>query len=228
MAQTSGTCFYCDKTYKKGGMTRHLKACKARQAAIEKELSGRAKPKKVFHLVVEGLYIPEYWLHLEIPENAQLSKLDQYLRNIWLECCGHLSMFDINDQRYSVRPMVEYGDKSMSARAGSVLSEDLTFRHEYDFGTTTHLELRVVDVRDGVMPSTIREMAQNDEPEIICQKCEKRPATEVCSYCIWGGEEAWLCETCKTQHQCYIDEGEDYMFLPVVNSPRVGMCGYTG
>jgi len=33
----------------------------------------------------------------------------------------------------------------------------------------------------------------------------------------------WLCDECAPKHKC----GED-MLLPVVNSPRVGKCGYTG
>ena len=35
--------------------------------------------------------------------------------------------------------------------------------------------------------------------------------------------EGWVCDECAPKHKC----GED-MLLPVVNSPRVGMCGYTG
>ncbi|MEJ5252084.1 MAG: hypothetical protein HPY54_00055 [Chthonomonadetes bacterium] len=48
--------------------------------------------------------------------------------------------------------------------------------------------------------------------------------SDVCSSCLWEDEEnAWLCKECARKHDC----GEEY-FLPVVNSPRVGQCGYTG
>ncbi|MDI6903856.1 MAG: hypothetical protein QMC77_09015, partial [Methanocellales archaeon] len=56
---------------------------------------------------------------------------------------------------------------------------------------------------------------------IICESCGKT-ATRVCTQCVWSGE-GWLCDECAGKHEC----GED-MLLPVVNSPRVGMCGYTG
>ena len=35
-------------------------------------------------------------------------------------------------------------------------------------------------------------------------------------------EKGWLCEAHAEKHR------HQDMFLPVVNSPRVGMCGYTG
>ncbi len=37
------------------------------------------------------------------------------------------------------------------------------------------------------------------------------------------GDAGWLCDSCAEDHKC----GED-MLLPVVNSPRTGVCGYTG
>lgn len=39
---------------------------------------------------------------------------------------------------------------------------------------------------------------------------------------IWDGE-GWLCESCAKNHEC-----DEDMFLPVLNSPRTGVCGYTG
>jgi hypothetical protein len=67
----------------------------------------------------------------------------------------------------------------------------------------------------------IRVLARNEPPVIPCDKCGK-PATQVCTQCMHAGE-GWLCDACAAQHDC-----EDPMFLPVVNSPRVGVCGYTG
>ena len=42
-----------------------------------------------------------YWLHLEIRGNDTLKDLDYYLREIWLECCGHLSSFDFGEVLYT-------------------------------------------------------------------------------------------------------------------------------
>ena len=44
--------------------------------------------------------MPMYWLHIEIPAKATLEDLDHFLRAVWLECCGHLSSFDIADETF--------------------------------------------------------------------------------------------------------------------------------
>lgn len=109
----------------------------------------------------------------------------------------------------------------MNVKLGQIFRPGLNMDYEYDFGSTTYLKLKVVDERTGRMPNEeIKLMARNDPPEILCYECDK-PATEVCVMCLYEGK-GWLCETHAETHKC----GE--YFLPVVNSPRVGVCGYTG
>ncbi len=50
--------------------------------------------------MAEGLYAPEYWTHFEVPAAASLADVDRFLREIWLECCGHLSAFNIQGKEY--------------------------------------------------------------------------------------------------------------------------------
>jgi hypothetical protein len=81
-------------------MLQHLKSCEQRKAQIAPEETGKArKPKKtsLFHILVEGTYLPMYWMHLEMPASATLQDLDNFLRAVWLECCDHLSSFKIGD-----------------------------------------------------------------------------------------------------------------------------------
>lgn len=162
--------------------------------------------------------------------------LDGFLRGIWLECCDHLSQFIINGVSYvsltdedwepfSPDELLEdeLGDQPMSIPLGTVLWEGANFTHEYDFGSTTEINLKVHSVFFAQFdPDEVVLLARNNPPEILCQRCGK-PARWVCPFCIWSGEEAWLCKKCVRKHKCE----EDY-FLPVVNSPRVGVCGYTG
>jgi hypothetical protein len=66
-------------------------------------------------------------------------------------------------------------------------------------------------------------LARNDAPQIACDQCGTgKPATQICTECMYqtGG---WLCDDCITTHDC-----DPAMLLPVVNSPRAGICGYTG
>lgn len=64
-------------------------------------------------------------------------------------------------------------------------------------------------------------LARNDPPDIACVVCGK-PAKKVCTECLFGGEGA-LCSKCTRQHEC-----DEEMMLPLVNSPRTGMCAYAG
>ena len=221
--KSEGKCAFCNATLSKATMTKHLKLCKQRKAVSEASSAKRKLQKtKSFHLVVEGHGLPEYWMHLCAPAHATLKVLDSFLRDIWLECCGHLSAFTIEGTNYSVSPMKEYGERSMKVVLDDVLSPGMKFYHEYDFGTTTELMLRVVsEMECEAKGKTIQLLARNDPPSIICESCGKI-ATQVCTQCIWEGT-GWLCDKCAGKHEC----GED-MLLPVVNSPRVGMCGYTG
>lgn len=226
--QTStGQCAFCGGTFGKAAISRHLRACKQRTALAQATISGR-QPKhgQIYHLQVEGRHDPEYWLHLEVPGKATLADLDQFLRDIWLECCGHLSAFTIDGVSYSSSPDNGWSfgppERSMRVSLSKVLRPDLTFAYEYDFGSTTHLKLRVVGEREGTAKEkTVEIMARNSPPEILCVRCEK-PATQICTECLWSGG-GWLCDQCLQEHEC-----GDEMALPVVNSPRVGVCGYTG
>lgn len=118
--------------------------------------------------------------------------------------------------------MGEYDEKGMKIALGDILGKGIRFHREYDFGTTTELTLRVVTEGEGeTKGKSIQLLARNEAPLIKCELCDEA-ATQVCSQCIDSGE-GWLCDECAGEHEC----GEE-MFLPVVNSPRVGMCGYTG
>jgi hypothetical protein len=214
-----GHCALCQGAFSKAGMTRHLATCSG--AASSKPSGGRrGASRHPLHLIVAGRDRPEYWMHLEVPATATLEELDSFLRQTWLECCGHLSAFTIDGESYSADP--EDGDRSMTATVGRILRPGLRLLHEYDFGTTTELLLTVVGPRESTTgDGSIRILARNLPPEIACRECGK-PATQICTECMWS-TEGWLCAACAKKHAC----GEE-MQLPVVNSPRVGMCGYTG
>jgi len=223
-SQSKGKCFYCGNSFAKGGMSKHLKTCEKRQDAIQAhEKKSKAKPTDIFYLTVEGSYTSYYWLHLEISANLSLSSLDNLLRDIWLECCGHMSMFEINGANYSVAPMAGFGDRSMSYTIGGLLDVGVKFNYEYDFGSTTELKLRVVDKRQGKPNKNIGVMARNLPPEILCQTCNKKPATLINIYAEDYETGLWFCDDCAPEE----DESEIY-YQPNVNSPRVGVCAYEG
>ena len=215
---TKGVCRLCGQTFDKPAMLDHFKACVERSAN-----QGKKKPVAVFHIEVDGdRDLPMYWLHLLARSSAQLSDLDSFLRDIWLECCGHMSQFEINAENFVVSAEGS-GERSMNVKLTKVLKAGSTLGYEYDFGSTTSLRLRVVDALEYPMKarSNVELVARNDPPKLKCSKCGK-PAAEICTDCQWSGK-GLLCPICAGSHRC----GEE-MLLPVVNSPRCGVCGYTG
>jgi hypothetical protein len=213
---SSGKCNLCGGVFSKASMTTHLKSCRLKQSA-----SGKLKKTATFHLIAEGRYQPDYWIHLEVPAEATLDTLDRFLRDIWLECCGHMSAFQIAGKTYSIEPM-DWEDEGMEVRLKEVLSPRLTFFHDYDFGSTTRLKLKVIaEVESDLTDKKIRLLARNEPPVIPCGRCGK-PVTRICAECSYM-EEGWLCDECASKHEC----GQD-MLMPVPNSPRAGVCGYTG
>lgn len=226
--QSMGKCYLCGEIVGKASMTRHLLACCPPDVS-QPLASGKQPTGQSFHLLVEGRQAKAYWMHVAAPMTAPLNKLDQFLRHTWLECCGHLSAFEIGGNRYASNPMDEdeLMDKEldMRARLNQVLEVGMRFFYEYDCGSTTALALKVVALREpgsAKVKGGVQLLARNEAPRISCQRCGNKPATQVWTECAWNGE-GWLCDACAVAHEC-----GDEMCLPVVNSPRVGVCGYTG
>lgn len=122
---SKGICSFCKGEFEKSKMTQHLKYCKQRAAEIAAEEANSNETQKttLFHIVTEGRYNPEYWMHLELPASDALADLDDFLRDIWLECCGHLSEFTIGDTSYSSEPE-DYFFMEEAETAGEEVEEE--------------------------------------------------------------------------------------------------------
>lgn len=191
-------------------MSRHIRSC------LKKELQKRpvAQTENLMHLHISAPYVPDYFLHILILGKTKLRDLDNYLRAIWLECCGHMSAFSARMYR---------DELSMNASFEDVFAQTSELKYQYDFGDTTELVIRMLDIYPGTpdVENSINLLSRNSQPMIPCEKCGKHPATEICSECQWDGE-GWLCAKCAQDHDC-----DEEMMLPVSNSPRTGVCGYS-
>jgi len=214
---TKGTCTACQRTMAMVAMTRHVASCGRSErgpAALVMSVADRGAPG-------------DYWLHLEVPASTPLRTLDRFLRDLWLECCGHLSMFEIDGRTYPVEDdllgsaMPDVEDGSADVPVEAVLRPGDEARHLYDMGSTTELQVRCIDQRAGHEHGEIRLLARNAPPEIACSSCGG-PASVICTECSWDGAGD-LCDACAGEHSC-----EDELYLPIVNSPRFGVCGYAG
>ncbi len=216
--QPGGTCRYCGREMTRQGMTRHLSTCPERRTIIEETERTTGPGDRLYHLRAQDRSFNAFWLDIEMRGSATLQDLDDYLRAIWLECCGHMSRFSISGW--------DSDDIPMALAISQVFQPGLTLLHTYDFGTESNTLIRAAGMREGkpTTPYPIALMARNLMPDDICNECGE-PATWLCMECliehdVWGS----LCDDHVLTHP------HDNYDEPVhmVNSPRLGSCGYTG
>ena len=198
-----GKCYYCNEKLSERTVKKHVKGCKVRKEKIGESIASSKKTKGQYILSILPQYgSKEYSLYIAIDIDLTLKNLDCFLRNIWLECCGHLSSFiidDINydscvDDEFELFPQTE----TMDFKLRQVISVGDKFKYDYDFGSTTALKLEVIDEYVvGENYSQIEILSRNDEIQNFCEDC--------------------------------VDEDSDMVGeFEYTNSPRDGVCGYVG
>ena len=187
-------------------MVSHLATCSSTHDTL-----GPSQPNAILRFDAAG--DTRYWLLIEASANAKLKHIDALLRKVWLECCGHMSAFRVAQRELAMSATVTVA----FGRAGAQLE------YEYDFGSTTELVGELVGQRRGASTrAPVRLLARNEPLAWRCADC-KALATIACPYCLDAGDGLF----CDTHADAHEHAGEE-VYLPVVNSPRMGVCGYTG
>ena len=198
MAVLKGNCYLCGKEFGKTAMKNHI---------LKEHSEGSGQECRL--LKIEGAYDKNYWLYVDIPITSNLSTLDGFLRKIWLECCGHLSEFNMNYQKIGMKNKIENFD------TGDVLL------HEYDFGSTTETLITVMGTVYRKQQKGVRLLARNVPITFACCECG------VPAKFIYLGhsdnEDPFYCEKCAEKNEEIYE-----VALPITNSPRMGVCGYSG
>jgi hypothetical protein len=202
-----GKCDICNEIYPKRSITRHL-STHLNQKPIE-------QGKQSFHLKIEA---DPFFIHLLADSEILFEELDGFLRAIWLECCGHLSSFSVG-RAFSGEEI------PMGKQIGNILFKGLKLEYVYDFGSSTQLDIQVADEYSFSIKEGIQLLSRNEPLGLICQLCNKKPATQICT--IHYGEDHLFCDKCSKKHAAACEDAE-YALLPIVNSPRFGVCGYEG
>ena len=208
-SKNRGTCLVCQENIEHRSITKHIEHCLEKYERNKRSNNYDGK-EKIFRMkMVSEKY---FWLYVEVNGSALLEDLDFFLREIWLECCDHLSQFKIDGERY-------LSNGGMNKVIHRLFKVGTKFHYEYAFGSTTELEGQVISIRFGELENTIRLLARNCFPEIFaCVNCQKKSAV-ICSVCF-----DLFCAECQGNHDdC---EGEEFM-LPAVNSPRLVFFSYT-
>jgi hypothetical protein len=206
---SEGVCIYCNKTFLQKEMPKHLAA-----HLVQMEKLQHDKPCKTYcHVEVEA---DEMFLHLLVKGIAEMEVIDDFLKAIWLECCGHLSTFRHKNFKISMSNLVQ-----------EVFLPKIKIEHDYDFGTTTTVTLIARKHYQLNLKENIILLSRNEPLKFLCGICEKKPATVLCAECNWN-TYAFFCNSCAKKHETECNGFADYAKMEVVNSPRMGQCGYEG
>lgn len=241
-----GKCSFCNETFSKSGIGRHLQ--KHIQDKVLLSQSGKSFMLKVEQNPKWGS--TPYFLMLWIDGETKIQKLDSFLRQIWLECCGHMSsftnpkmvnrggMFDFfgannflehgNAKEYEKFVEESSGEIGMSKKANKTLSKDLKLIYQYDFGSTTELLVTVINEFPIKADDSIVLLSRNEPPNLPCDLCGNEAATQICAVCASYKDEVLFCKKCAKKHAKTCDDFAEYAAMPVVNSPRMGVCAYEG
>lgn len=212
---TPGRCFVCRQELTKRTSSTHVKKTHQDPDGVPRLL-----------ILVDTPSSSPYWLLLGVNPSGSLQDIDNVLRRVWLECCGHLSLFDFDGEEIEMRweddPALT-GKSGASNKRFSVqknIAPGQSFSYIYDYGSTTELRLKagdLIQMKDtGEMVSVL---AMNDPPAWTCSECGK-PA--VCHY-NENDDGTVLCEECSEDPDL-----DDCYLLPITNSPRTGICAYEG
>jgi hypothetical protein len=164
----------------------------------------------------------EYWLDVEVETAAAHSKLDAFLRDTWLECCGHLSIFSVPPFRYSSSPSDLprlFGraktERSMASKIGAVFTYTRQKgTYDYDFGSTTRLTVERIGARAGrTGKPSVRLLVRNDPLPWKCGVCGA-PAALVC--CAHEGDDS------AGPH----DRGRALIFASIIGVRAIPLCLY--
>jgi len=195
---SNGNCYLCGATVGKKAIENHL----------IKHYGEDSGGQECYLLKAEGTFNKEYWLYFDVPLVQTLTCIDSFLREIWLECCGHMSAFFITE-----RLEVGMKQKLITFDAGTRLS------HHYDFGSTTETDITFIKVvKRNPQKRAVRLLARNIAPVFQCADCGEQ-ADYINTELKYQSDNPYYCKNCSE------DNG---MMLPVTNSPRMGECGYSG
>jgi len=201
-------CNICHNFYAPSGIQRHVGSCSKKY--VESDNSNNSS----YLVKISDKYMQDYFLHVLISDEAQLYHLDTFLRDIWLECCGHMSSFRQGHDELEMDDYVE------------CLTHTKKTQYTYDFGSSTNLIIEFKKEFKGTQEHLIKLVARNSVVKASCHSCDKKDAKFICPECLYGGDETILCKECVSKHVEKYHDSESYMISEFVNSPRTGVCGY--
>jgi hypothetical protein len=210
--ESIGECRFCDEKFSAKEIRRHLSK---HLVVLEKKNTQKSKP--FHHILIQGKYDKLMFLHILADSDAPIEAIDEFLREIWLECCGHMSGF------YNKREEVD-----IDTKIGTVFTVAKELIYDYDFGTTTSLTVKALKTYNLPFEEEIVILSRNEALKIMCDGCNEKIATVMCQNCYSENGLLAFCKKCAKKHGKACEDFADYAECSIVNSPRCGQCGYDG
>ncbi|WP_165077197.1 DUF6398 domain-containing protein [Methanogenium sp. MK-MG] len=170
-------------------------------------------PFPSFIIRVDDRHNPFYWLTVLARPDAQLSDLDQLLRDVWMGCTDHPSAFTVEKKDYMST------NNSMAVALTDLPGPNKVFTYTYDPDSPTELRLKVSGTTPVMPPGgPLSLITRNTCPPYSCSICGKEA-----DYCMIDSEDTdiieYFCLGCITHaNHGYI--------TTIENSPRNGVCDY--
>jgi hypothetical protein len=172
----------------------------------------------------------QYYMYALFDASSTFSDIDIFLKEMWVECCGHLSGFSNLNSQIKIK----------NSTLISKYPNQSTFLYEYDYGSTTQVFFEFIEIlnlnKKTKTKQPIELLLRNDPPYIKCYSCDKNSVFyyEDMSFCredsygFYLEKPKEIKETKvikKTKEPKEIRIQKEYL-LPILNSPRSGVCGY--
>ena len=242
-------CYLCGQDLPRQRTKLHLQRCIPRTTGARALLrnSHQNNEHTGIHLLAHN---PPYRLDLAVDNSSTLQDLDQFLRNVWMECCQHISQFVrelpgawsknrtiyTSDFQRSGPPLIsqaitEETFHNLAVPTKTLMPSKLPIKYEYDLGDTTNLTLVNLGYFLG-LPDLVPSLQEHDTQNI--RTIARNLMPELCWTC---GEQAALCAVYDYPQQenpepdfdwsptwyCNNCAPADQRFRKLVNSPRDGL-----
>ena len=141
-------CQHCDKKFGCRKIYEHYDECLAK---LYKKKSGY-----LISMHSHGITGDLYHIYVIAGTKCKFLDIDKFLKDIWCECCGHMSEYHISKKT----SLNKYGENDI-------------FIYEYDMGDTTTVYIEIKKILEGKSNNNkIKLVHQNEKPKILCIKCK--------------------------------------------------------
>ena len=232
-----GICNICGKTLPGNQIRRHLLTCIQTRHGLgtSRTDDGRDRSPSLYtaHISVRASERP-HWIELGVRSDATLHELDRFLRAVWLECCGHLSHFDIGGvvhstmapmpgENFLFEPMDEHEARwrHMGITVEAAVLPWTRFEHQLDYGDPTELVLEHVAVFEGLAQALNPSQPWNGEKIVVLAR---NHPLQSCYHC--GRPAEW--KTAPDRNECEDPEDELHEWEEAPDDDDTGaiyLCG---